>query len=164
VRVSATESKLLTRALDIDGDGRVGLVDTVGYIWYSFKVLVGWYKNRNRVKIICAALLWTGLGVVYGMAIEEWDFVVALYFAVSALSTGGLQTPTCIGENVFECNLGNLRAIYCGGCCQLTHSYLTLTLLFLLIHHLHTGMYILVGVPLYACAMGQFAGLLLYFI
>lgn len=152
MRVSASENKLLTQALDIDGDGRVGLLDTVGYYWYSFKVLVGWYKNRNRVKIICAALFWTGLGVVYGMAIEKWDFVVALYFAVSALSTGGLQTPTCIGDDAYTCNLGNLRAIYCGRTRAARHFHAVLMLF-------HTGMYILVGVPLYACAMGQFAGM-----
>merc|ERR1712007_11571 len=35
--------------------------------------------------------LWLVMGVLFAMHHEEWDFVTSLYFAISALSTAGLQ-------------------------------------------------------------------------
>jgi hypothetical protein len=133
VRVSAKERKFLREAVDFDGDGKVGLKDYLGYLWYSFKILIGWYTNRMRVKIVLAAVVWVFVGVAYGLLFENWSFIQSVYFATSALSTAGLQTPSCNGGDEYNCSLGKIRGSY-------------------------LGIYILIGVPLYACAVGQFAG------
>jgi hypothetical protein len=67
------------------------------------------------------------------MAYEGWDFILALNFAVSALSTAGLVTPTCNGVDASHCSLTDSRAAY-------------------------LGIYLMIGVPLYTVTLGQFAG------
>lgn len=96
--------------------------------------MVGWYEHRSRIILTTALIIWFGVGVTYGMVMEKWSFVESLHFAVSCLSTAGLQTPTCEGESPETCAVATHRAVY-------------------------LGFYILVGVPLYAVTLGQFAGL-----
>ena len=81
-----------------------------------------------------ALIIWIIVGVMYGLYMENWSFVISLYFAVSCLSTAGLQTPTCDGSSVESCTLTPNRGVF-------------------------LGFFILVGVPLYAVTLGQFAGI-----
>ena len=67
------------------------------------------------------------MGIVYGMVKEQWTFWTSLYFAVTSMSTAGLQgigDPEDPESTIF------------------------------------TGLYALVGVPLYGLALGQGASLL----
>jgi hypothetical protein len=62
-------------------------------------------------------LLWMALGVIYGMVYEKWNFITALYFAVTSCSTAGLLGPPC--ENIRMngtqyCDLGLNRAALSG--------------------------------------------------
>ncbi len=106
--------------------------DRISYSWYVFKFYLGWYDRRTSIKMVSCTIIWVGVGVVYWMHFEGGDFIQGLYFAVSALSTAGLSTPTCNGD-VHHCSVPTNRAIY-------------------------LSLYLLVGVPLYATTMGQFAG------
>jgi hypothetical protein len=82
--------------------------------------------------LVLFLVFWIGLGVIYGMFVESWGFILALYFAVSTLSSAGLQTPTCIGDDLHECRIPDLNAMY-------------------------VGVYIMVGVPLYFITLGLFS-------
>ncbi len=66
------------------------------------------------------------------MVYEEWDFILSLYFAVSALSTAGLQTPSCVGADLEKCHLPDRHGAY-------------------------LGLYLMIGVPLYAITLAQFS-------
>uniref|UniRef100_A0A7S4DWT3 EF-hand domain-containing protein n=1 Tax=Lotharella globosa TaxID=91324 RepID=A0A7S4DWT3_9EUKA len=60
----------------------------------SRKRVYALYKKHNLViRIGILFLVWLSLGVIYGMAVEKFGFIQSVYFAVSALSTGGLQAP-----------------------------------------------------------------------
>jgi hypothetical protein len=36
-------------------------------------------------------IVWLAVGIIYGIAAEKWSFITSLYFAVTSLSTAGLQ-------------------------------------------------------------------------
>lgn len=134
VRISGKRKQRTIRDyLEADGDVPTFL-NKMDFLWYQLKLSVGWYTYRQRVILTLSLLVWIGVGVIYGMCMEEWSFVMSLYFTVSCLSTAGLQTPTCNGSNPETCSLTNERAVY-------------------------LGFFMLIGVPLYAVTVGQFAGL-----
>eukprot|EP01037_Dinobryon_pediforme_P021241 gene21241-22061_t len=57
------------------------------------------------------------LGVVYGIVYEGWSFITSLYFAITASSTAGLQSPPCLKSSTFGtqyCDLGVIRAALSG--------------------------------------------------
>lgn len=57
----------------------------------SFNKLIYWAQiNEGALKIIGTWVLWIAAMIIFSMCTVEWDFVQALYFAVSSLSTGGL--------------------------------------------------------------------------
>ena len=104
-------------------------------LWFETKLRVGWWEHRDRVKILVSFFVWLGVGTTYGMVVERWTFITSLYWAVSACSTGGLQSAPCEpGTGGSECSMGYMR----GGM---------------------MGTYMLLGVPIYACTMAQFAGI-----
>ena len=114
-------------------DNQITFTSVSKWLWYHTKYLSGWYTHRSRTIIVAAFIIWMGLGTAYGMVFEHWTFITALYWAVTSSSTGGLQSPPCeSGSDEFTCNMGNLRG----------------TLM---------GIFMMVGVPLYAAAIGQFA-------
>ena len=132
-RISQNSRAKVRAPVDADGDGVVGFWDCIGFYWYSFKNAIGWYTHRTRVQFFIACFIWLCVGTAYGQVLEKWSLLNSLYFALSAVSTAGLQTPTCDGPSSTECTLTLGRSMW-------------------------LGMYILIGVPLYACTMGQFAG------
>jgi hypothetical protein len=116
-----------------DENDRITISSVINCIWYHIKYLTGWYTNRSRTMIVSAFIVWMGLGTAYGMVVENWSFITSLYWAITSSSTGGLQSAPCeSGENEFTCNMGNMRGSL-------------------------MGVFMMVGVPLYAAAIGQFA-------
>ena len=51
-------------------------------------------EEWRSVIVFVLFFFWVGVGVFYGMVVEEWSFCTAFYFAVTSMSTGGLQGPT----------------------------------------------------------------------
>ena len=47
--------------------------------------------HRRKLSIWAANIVWLGVGVVYAIAKERWSLTRGIYFAVSSLSTAGLQ-------------------------------------------------------------------------
>ena len=106
--------------------------------WYRIKVALLWYSHRTYVKLTIALVLWLLIGAAYGMTMEKWDFITSLYWAVTTVSTGGLQSPTCLGNFSGApgeiCDIGTTRG-------------------FLM------GTYMLIGVPLYALCLGKYGNI-----
>lgn len=78
---------------------------------------------------------WMIAAIIWAMSYLNWTFVKSLYFAVTTLSTGGLQGPPCIdgtGDSQ-RCEFGDVAAVV-------------------------TGVYGMIGVPLYFLTLGTFAG------
>ncbi|GAB5353568.1 hypothetical protein AAMO2058_000046800 [Amorphochlora amoebiformis] len=55
------------------------------------------YITEIRVSILF--ILWILAGIVYGLVREEWNLARSVYFAITSLSTGGLQGPSVDGDN-----------------------------------------------------------------
>jgi hypothetical protein len=97
----------------------------------SFCLLIGWYDHRSKYLTLSALLSWTALGVLYGMLYERWDVLYALRFAIATMSASGLPVPPCEEKAGYRgCQLGYWRAVF-------------------------VGVYVLVGVPLFAFTLGQ---------
>ena len=57
------------------------------------------YKaNETQVKVFSLLGVWIILGTLYGTLHEGWSVLRSVYFAVSGMSTAGLQAPSTIGE------------------------------------------------------------------
>ena len=121
---------------DVDGDGDVDLTD------YGLALVAdarAFYRaHENRCNCFLALFAWIAAGVVFGMVDQGWPFETALYFSVSALSTGGLQsvatTTSSDGTTLLTGRFGN-----------------TFVSVFV-------GVFAMTGVPVFGVALGQFAG------
>eukprot|EP01034_Spumella_vulgaris_P036957 gene36957-45590_t len=105
------------------------------YHWHRFKLAIGWYTNRSRIITLVMFTIWMGLGTAYGMVFEHWSFITSLYWAITTASTGGLQSAPCAADTddmYKHCDMGNVRGSL-------------------------MGVFMMIGVPLYACTLGQFA-------
>jgi hypothetical protein len=65
------------------------------YYWDRLKIAIGWFSNRGFVRTAMLFTFWIALGIIYGMCYEKWDFVTALYFAITTCSSGGFIDPPC---------------------------------------------------------------------
>ena len=135
-KVRERESKRLVFGVDNDGDGDVDATDFFLFVWQSVRHA---YKEHTvRINCFLALALWLLVGVLFGMFNQEWTFVTSLYFAVSSLSTGGLQ-----GVNTRVTEDGVTLLTGKGGNALVS---------------LFTGVYTMSGVPVFGVALGQFAG------
>lgn len=82
-------------------------------------------KDFEEMKVQLILLLFVVVGITYGMVHEKWSFITSLYFAITAMSTAGLQGISDPKDD-FSCWF--------------------------------TGVYVLLGVPLYGMALGIYAG------
>lgn len=83
---------------------------------------------QHRVLVLWAA--WIGAGAAWAAAVEGWDAVTALYFAVGGLATGGLQSPSL---HPATGQLPDGSALFVAAYC-------------------------LTGIPIFGMALGKFAG------
>jgi hypothetical protein len=125
---------------DTDGDGEIGLWDYWAYWKGNMLVRMGYEDYTLGYFIGLGTLAWTGVGVAYGLFYEEWDFNTSLYFTMSTLTEMGLAVPSCYTEDgdvsTQDCTYGDFRGIF-------------------------LSVYIMVGVPLFAVCVAQFAGVLI---
>jgi len=56
-------------------------------------VLGCYTRNKTRVNCFTALFVWLSFGVIYGTVYEEWTFIQSVYYAVTSVSTAGLQPP-----------------------------------------------------------------------
>eukprot|EP01040_Poterioochromonas_malhamensis_P000159 gene158-165_t len=107
------------------------------YVWYHLKYLIGWYHNRFLTIMTLLFVFWMAIGTAYGVYKEGYTFITGLYWAVTSCATGGLQTAPCLGPGTDDgttCNMGDLRGSV-------------------------MGVYFLIGVPIYAITIAQYARL-----
>jgi EF-hand domain pair len=95
------------------------------------QILQELWHIENRIYVAFTA--WILLGITWGMMSQHWDIITATHFAVSALATGGLTAPNVNPDTGI---LPAEPAIFC-------------------------GIYCLLGIPLFALTLGQFAKLLI---
>lgn len=115
-----------------EDNGDVTLTSVSRCVWYHMKYFVGWYHNRPRTITVAAFIVWMGLGTIYGIYVEHWSFITSLYWAITTSSTGGLQTAPCESGSDTTCDMGNMRGTV-------------------------MGVFMMVGVPLYAATISHFA-------
>lgn len=118
---------------DLDEDGRVGVQDYITWrIGMVFK-FIRWEEYKSRYVTLGLTAGWFLFGCLYASVYEGSGLFMAIYFALGAMSCSGSPPPVCIGADATQCSLGTFRAAF-------------------------YTVYILVGAPLFALAMGQFAG------
>ena len=135
-KVRERESKRLVFGVDNDGDGDVDATDFFLFVWQSARR--AYKEHRVRINCFVALAVWLLVGIVFGLFNQGWTFVTSLYFAVSSLSTGGLQ-----GVNTRVTDAGVTLLTGKGGNALVS---------------LFTGLYTMTGVPVFGVALGQFAG------
>jgi len=60
----------------------------------GWEYLVDFYEsNLMEVRLCLIVLAFIFVGMIYGMAHEEWTFITSLYYCITAMSTAGLQGP-----------------------------------------------------------------------
>ena len=94
---------------------------------------IGYFEHKSRYLTFLALFLWYLVGLAYGVLFEKWTLAHASYCAVSAMAANGLCPPTCINGSPLHCVLGVYRAVL-------------------------IGLYIIIGVPLFAFSMAQVVG------
>lgn len=96
--------------------------------------------QSSYITAVCS-VIWVILGTLFGVFYEKWTVAESLYFAVGAMSAAGIPNPSCSnGDDEFPlatCQLGPFR-----GCAL--------------------GVYLIVGVPLFAFTIGHVAGYLVF--
>mmetsp|Transcript_5334 Transcript_5334/g.13516 ORF Transcript_5334/g.13516 Transcript_5334/m.13516 type:complete len:953 (-) Transcript_5334:503-3361(-) len=92
--------------------------------------------RRSWFKALVALLVWVAVGVIWGMtSSQQMSFLTALYFAVSSISSAGLEHVHPVDES--------LNPVEFEGIPQGTWAFV--------------GVYLLIGVPLYAVALSTLA-------
>lgn len=103
------------------------------FLWYHLKYLSGWYTNRPLTILVVLFIMWVIWGTGLTMKLEGYTFIQGVYWSVTTMATGGLQSATCLdGTSGTTCDLGSLR----GG---------------------FMGFFMMLGVPLYCVTIGQVA-------
>ena len=97
------------------------------------------HKGLIYVTVMFTACIFAG--TMYGLIVEEWSFISSLYFAVCGLSTGGLTAPS-----VYWCDPTSSDFTDC----ELDNHENDSALSFV-------GIWILIGVPVYALTLGTVA-------
>lgn len=94
-----------------------------------------WQKYRSKYIALLFAMGWISIGTSYAVFYEKWPLSESILFAIAAVSTAGSIPPPCVGEDTIHCSVGTFRALF-------------------------VGTYIVIGVPIFAYTVGQFAEIL----
>jgi hypothetical protein len=88
--IAATERKKLMECpespIDTDQDGYVGLCDHIEFHKLRLMQRIGWEANKWKYITFGFVIVWIGVGVLYGMVMENKEFGSALFFAVSTIA------------------------------------------------------------------------------
>mmetsp|Transcript_46743 Transcript_46743/g.69141 ORF Transcript_46743/g.69141 Transcript_46743/m.69141 type:complete len:378 (+) Transcript_46743:155-1288(+) len=124
--------------LDKDGDGEVTRRECIACFWENVKLFV--YTNNSFLYTLTSFLVWVVVGMI-GMSLFErdWSVLRLIYFSLTAMSTGGLQSASLDPENCrnYE-TIGKSCFLYPG-------------------EAIFIGIYCIVGVPLYGAILGKIA-------
>lgn len=123
---------------DLDQDGYIGWTDYFKYQQKKMSYYIGWEYHKHKIFVFLSLFCWVWIGIWFCMDYLNKSMPSALYFVFSTLSQMGLATPPCYGEDVDKTM------------CE----YDTFTGIFL-------SFYIIIGVPLFAYAVGQVAGIMI---
>lgn len=116
-----------------DDVGKVTVGSVCRFVWYHLKYLSGWYTNRPLTILVILFIMWVIWGTGLTMKLERYTFIQGVYWSVTTMATGGLQSASCLdGTSGTTCDLGSLR----GGI---------------------MGFFMMIGVPLYCVTIGQVA-------
>ena len=86
-------------------------------------------------RLLLVWLIWTAVGVIFGMTQQNWDFTTSVYFSVTAMSTGGLQGVNCAFQDANgNCHIDDFSALF-------------------------TCFFVLIGVPIFGLTMGYMGDL-----
>jgi hypothetical protein len=102
------------------------------YLLYKFLNYINWFPNHSKYLAILLLSSWTAVGVAFGVFYEGWTFAYSLKWTLAAVSASAIFPPTCPPTSGGTCDLGTVRSLL-------------------------VGTYIIVGVPIFAFTMGQFA-------
>jgi hypothetical protein len=104
----------------------------------SFIKILKWEERKAAILTFLATFMWLVVGVFYGIKFEKYDLFEALYSSIAAMSASGAHPPPCLALEVpngsTSCQLGDIRGYF-------------------------MSLYLLIGVPLFTLALGQFSGL-----
>lgn len=88
--IAATERKKLMEypeiPSDIDQDGYVGFWDHIEFHKVRIKLQIGWEVHKWKYITFLIVIIWLGVGILYGMVMEQKEFPSALFFAVSTIA------------------------------------------------------------------------------
>lgn len=116
-----------------DESGKLTVGSFFRFFWYHLKLLVGWYTNRSFFVTTMLFVVWVTWGTAFVMVFENYSLITGVYWAITTISTGGLQSPACLdGTDGLTCDIGAVR----GGL---------------------MGFYMMLGVPIYAIFIAQVA-------
>jgi hypothetical protein len=118
----------LSFSVDHDGDGDVDIFDKIRALMSIVQKFH--QENSMRIKVFSLLLIYVCAGSMFVYYYFSWDVVRSVYFAVSALSTAGLQAPEKAAN-------GHIDLIPC----------------------IFIGSFTATGVPIFGLALGQFAGI-----
>ena len=107
----------------------------------------------QALRITIVFVIWIGAGTWFGMTNQGWTFTRSVYFAVSSLSTAGLQGVVDGGDA--ECEAwskmypkGTMFEANATGPCPVGLPYT------------FCGFYLITGIPVFGICLGQLAGVL----
>ena len=72
--------------IDCDQDGYVGIYDYFEFFKMKVMQKIGWESNKWKFITFGFVLLWMGVGILYGMIMENKTFGSALFFAISTIA------------------------------------------------------------------------------
>ena len=111
-------------------------------------------NNQTRVRVTAAFVAWISAGTIFGVVNQKWDFTTSLYFAITALSTAGLQSPESGSNALCE----SIQREYPQGTAFSPDGLPTTCPVGL--GYNFTAFFVLTGVPVFGLALGQLAGIL----
>ena len=125
------------KVVPLDDDiGNITLIQLCKYVWFQTKVFVGWYEDPSRIKALLLLLGAIMCGTIIASQDQDWTLISSVYWAVTTLSTAGLQSPDCENGSGTTCNISSTTA-------------------------LTMGFFMMVGIPIYAVALGKLAQMVL---
>lgn len=137
IKIAAQERKRLLSLNEPEDLERDMMLNTSGLqnLQAKFFKAIGWSTYKSKYLSICVACSWLFIGFLYGRLFEEWTVYQSFFFALSAMSASGSFPPVCEEGDGVTCRFGVVRCLL-------------------------LGTYLIIGVPIFAYTMGQFAELL----